>query len=110
MEASRLMKADVGDWTRLGIIASVFWVIGSAYYLSETNQEAYWQLYSRDCLALQKHPPPEFSLWSCGTYNRTQWGEARKHAWDGVFLRSLAPVLLAWLFVYLFRRARSWKP
>jgi hypothetical protein len=97
----------LGDWARLGIIASLLWMLGSAYHFSGANQKAYWQATSRDCLALQKEPPPAFNLWSCGVYNRAQGDEARKHAWDGVAQRSLGPVLVGWLVVYLcalFRR------
>ena len=107
------MKAahHLGDWTRLGIIVSVFWVIVSAYYLTGANQKAYWQATSKDCLALQNAPPPGFNLWVCGPYKRAQWEEARKHAWDGVALRSLGPIPLAWLLAYacgrLARRMRA---
>ena len=36
------MKAarDLGDWTRLGIIASLLWAIGSAYHLTGVNKQA----------------------------------------------------------------------
>jgi hypothetical protein len=107
------MKAtgNLGDWTRLGIIVSVFWAIGSAYYLTGVNRQAYWQSASKDCLALQKAPPPGFNLWACGADNRAQWQGARRRAWDGVALRSLGPIPLAWLFAYacvrLARRIRA---
>jgi hypothetical protein len=107
------MKAarHLGDWARLGIIASIFWAIGSAYYLTGTNRKTYWQATSMDCLALQKAPPPGFNLWACGAYNRAQWDEAGKRAWEGVALRSLGPIPLAWLLGYgcvrLARRMRA---
>lgn len=91
---------DVGDWTRLGIIASLLWAIGSAYHLTGVNKQAYFQSHSHDCLALQQAPPPGFNLWACGTENRAQWDEASKHVWDGVALRALGPIPLAWLFAY----------
>ena len=102
---------DLGDWARLGIIASVLWAMGSAYYLTGANQQAYFKSHSKDCLGLQKQPPPGFNLWACGAYNRAQWEEARRHAWDGVALRALGPIPLAWLFAYgcvgLARRVRA---
>jgi len=101
----------LGDWIRLGIIASVFWAAASAYYLTGANRQAYWQSHSKDCLALQKDPPPDFNLWACGAYNRSQWQEAGNRAWDGVALRALGPIPLAWLLAYawvrLARRVRA---
>ena len=87
----------MGDLTRLGIAASLIWAMGSAYVLTQANKQAYFQAHAKDCLALQKAPPPNFNLWTCGAENRTQWEEARKHAWDGVALRALGPIALGWL-------------
>ena len=39
---------------------------------------------------------------SCGAENRAQWEEARSRMWDGVALRALGPVALAWLLAYGF--------
>lgn len=101
----------LGDWTRFGIIVSVLWAIVSAYYLTGANRQAYWHSTAKDCLALQKAPPAGFNLWACGADNRAQWQEARKRAWDGVALRSLGPIPLAWLLAYgcvrLARRIRA---
>ncbi|MGZ5890115.1 MAG: hypothetical protein ACXWJS_05930, partial [Hyphomicrobium sp.] len=58
----------------------------------------------KDCLALQKAPPAGFNLWVCGAENRAQWEEARSHMWDGVALRALGPIALAWLLGYGFSR------
>jgi hypothetical protein len=91
---------NLGVWTRFGLIASLFWVLGSAYYLKGANRQAYFQSHSKDCLALQKAPPPGFNLWACGAYNRAQWDAAGKRAWDGVALRALGPIPLAWLLAY----------
>jgi hypothetical protein len=95
---------DLGGWVPPGVALSLFWVIGSAYYLTGANKEAYFQSHSKDCLALQKPPPPGFNLWACGADNRAQWQEARSRMWDGVALRALGPVVLAWLLVYGFAR------
>jgi len=96
---------------RLGIAASLLWAMGSAYVLTQANRQAYFQAHSKDCLALQEAPPPEFNLWACGEQNRALWDEARAHAWDGVSLRALGPVALAWLAAYagtrLARRAKE---
>ena len=95
---------DLGGWVPLGVAISLFWAIGSAYYLTGVNKSAYFQSHSNDCLALQKAPPPGFNLWACGAHNRAQWVEAGSHMWDGVALRALGPVALAWLFGYGFSR------
>ena len=94
------MKAPVGGWVRVGIVLSAFWIIGSAYYLTGANKEAYFQSHSKDCLALQEAAPPGFNLWACGAENRAQWEEARAHMWDGVAPRTLGPVALTWLLGY----------
>jgi hypothetical protein len=101
----------MGAVIRLGIAASLLWAMGSAYYLVGANKEAYFQAHSKDCLALQKAPPPGFNLWACGAENRAQWEEARNHAWDGVALRALGPVALGWLLAFgcarLMRRSHN---
>jgi hypothetical protein len=107
------MKAprDLGTRTRLGIAASLLWAMGSAYYLTGANEQAYFQSHSQDCLALRQAPPPAFNLWACGEQNRAQWEEARSHLWDGVALRVLGPIALAWLLAYgcvrVARRTKS---
>lgn len=100
MRSDAKRARDLGALVRIGILASFFWAAGSAYYLTGANKQAWFQSHSRDCLALQKEPPPGFNLWACGAYNRAQWEGARKHAWDGVALRALGPIPLAWLLVY----------
>jgi hypothetical protein len=96
---------------RLGLAASLLWALGSAYALTQANRRAYFDAHSKDCLALQKTPPPGFTLWACGEENRALWHEARVHAWDGVPLRALGPIALAWLCTYgiarLIRRTRN---
>jgi hypothetical protein len=91
---------DLGNWVRVAIVLSVFWIIGSPYYLTGANKDAYFQSHSKDCLALQKAPPPGFNLWACGAENRAQWQEARSHMWEGVAQRALGPIALAWLLAY----------
>ena len=95
---------DLVGWVPLGIAISLFWAIGSAYYLTGANKNAYFQSHSNDCLALQKAPPSGFNLWACGAHNRAQWVEAGSHMWDGVALRALGPIALAWLLAYGFSR------
>ena len=90
----------MGTWIRLGIAASLIWVMGSAYALTQANRRAYFDTHSKDCLALQKAPPPEFNLWACSEENRALWSEAGSRAWDGVPLRALGPVAFAWLLAY----------
>ncbi len=111
MRSGAKRARDLGALVRIGILASFFWAAGSAYYLTGANKAAYFQSHARDCLALQKEPPPGFNLWACGAYNRAQWTEAREHTWDGVALRALGPIPLGWLLVYgcvrLARRANS---
>jgi hypothetical protein len=101
----------VGTWIRLGIAASLIWAMGSGYALTQANRRAYFDTSSKDCLALQKAPPPGFNLWTCSEENRGLWHEARAHAWDGVPLRALGPVALGWLVAYaclgLARRMRG---
>jgi hypothetical protein len=65
--------------------------------------------HSKDCIALQKAPPPGFNLWACGAENRAQWQEARSRMWDGVALRALGPVALAWLLGYGCARLARWR-
>jgi hypothetical protein len=91
---------------RLAIAASLLWVIGSAYFMTQANRRVYFDAHSKDCLALQKAPPPGFNPWTCGEQNRALWQEARGRAWDGVPLRALGPVALGWLIVYGVRAAR----
>ncbi len=98
----------MGDLTRLGIAASLIWAMGSAYVLTQANKQAYFQAHAKDCLALQMAPPPKFNLWTCGAENRTQWEEARKHAWDGIALRALGPIALGWLLAFGCAR-RNWR-
>lgn len=94
------MSNYLGTWARLGIAASLIWAMGIAYSLTQANKRAYFEAHSKDCLALQQAPPPGFNLWACGAENRAQWEEAGNHAWDGVALRVLGPIALAWLLAY----------
>ncbi len=110
MHFSTKRARALGDWTRLGIAASLLWAMGSAYTLYGANKHAYFQTHSQDCLALRQAPPPGFNLWACGAENRALWEEAGTRAWDGVALRALGPIPLAWLIAYgcvqLARRAK----
>ena len=94
-------------WIRLGIAASLLWAMGSAYVLSQANARAYFDTHSKDCLELQKVPPPKFSLWTCAEEHRALWHEAGARAWDGVLLRTLGPVALCWLLAYTCARLAS---
>lgn len=89
---------------RIGIIASIIWVLGAAYHERSKQMDAADSTVSflfKTCLEAKSHD-------ECFKEQNHHYEVFLKPNWGNIAFFALAPIPLAWFFVFIVIRAFRW--
>jgi hypothetical protein len=92
------MKMRLSGWQRIGIVASVIWVIGGGFWGNTVglSQGEYVRLAYEQCL----HARIDTGWEPCHAKFEKDWPEAIKDHWYYAAAFAFIPIPLAWLVVW----------
>lgn len=95
----------LNGWQRVGIVASIFWALGGAFWGNEIG------LHEGDTAEAIEHicaAEPHADLDACMRQFDKDWTAAIQYHWYYAAFVGLVPIPLAWLFVYGIARLVRW--
>jgi hypothetical protein len=108
-------RSRLGGWAKIGIVASVLWVLGAgtATHIDEARRaNEMYRITFDDCTNHMPRPLPSSAeeLLSCYEKARISRKFAIERSWDNAAFAALAPLPLFWLIAWgiraVYRRVR----
>ena len=105
------MRPHLGGWQRLGIVASVVWMIVAGIWQWESGlrlaEDMYISTY-RPCTERLYQRTPNPDLTDCNKQAERIFAEERIQAGVSALFVSLGPIPFAWLFIYIAVKVWRW--
>jgi hypothetical protein len=100
----------VSGWQRIGIVATLIWMIGSFFWYSFEIKSPVWHLYEYDVSrCAEKDGPERSACYDKASTDRQRLSQAGdKDFWEGVPHVMLLPPLVLWVLVSLFVLTMRW--
>ena len=93
-------------WQRIGIVISILWALGSAYYERSSEMDAgqHFLSWSYQVCTESKASTPE----ECSIEMNKNFDIWMKPNWGNIGFIALAPIPLGWLLVFIIIRVYRW--
>jgi|SRR5271169_2928192 len=104
------MHSHLNGWQRVGILASVLWVIGGGIAVRNADlrsASSMYRLTDQICTEAE-HKRPNYDLSICSKKADEAFETMLKGSWGNVALVSFLPLPLGWLMAYLVIGIWGW--
>ncbi|PPD56339.1 MAG: hypothetical protein CTY10_04605 [Methylotenera sp.] len=93
-------------WKRLGVVISVLWALGAAYYERSIQMESGRQILDLQYNACMETEKSTFA--SCWAEMDKDFDVWMKPNWGNIAFIVFAPVMIAWILVFIIFRVYQW--
>ncbi len=94
-------------WQRIGVVLSILWTLGAAYYERGAQMESGRQileLHFNACMEEVERPTAE----TCSDAMNKEFDVWMKPNWENIAFVAFAPVIFGWILFFIIIRVYQW--
>ena len=100
------MIIKLNRWQRIGVVISILWSLGAAYYERSAEMESGQHILSlnyRACMEIER-----VNIETCSAQMQKEFDIWMKPNWGNISFIAFAPIILGWILVFISIRVHRW--